>query len=123
MSLTMSPTLAALLESIIAAEALVNMRRSGHLVARLHGFQRTGQEIVRVVREAAETLGRIVASGNGEDVVWAAGAEPAKMVPFRGRSIGEEPRSWAEVPMPKKSSASRWASWIGPIPLAPWPMR
>ena len=95
-------TLAALTGSIIASEALINMRRLARLVARRHGFQRTGREIVRVVREAAEPLGRIVASGNGEDVVWAVGAEPAKTVPFRGLSIGEEPRSWAEAPYPEK---------------------
>jgi very-short-patch-repair endonuclease len=96
------PTLAELTRSIIAVEVLITVRRLARLVARRHGFLRTGREIVRVVREVAEPLGRIITSGDGEDVVWAGGAEPAKAVPFRGLSFGEEPRSWAETPYPEK---------------------
>jgi very-short-patch-repair endonuclease len=95
-------TLTAIIGSIIADETPITVRRLARLVARRHGFQRTGREILRVVRQTAEPLGRIVASDDGEEVVWTAEAEVAKALPFRGLRIDREPRSWAETPYPEK---------------------
>jgi very-short-patch-repair endonuclease len=95
-------TLTALIGSIIADETPITVRRLARLVARRHGLQRTGREILRVVRQAAEPLGRIVASDGGEEVVWNPEVGVAKTLPFRGLSIAGEPRSWAETPYPEK---------------------
>ncbi len=95
-------TLATLIGAIVTAETTVTLRRLARLVARRHGFQRTGREIVRLVRETAAPLARVVAAKDGEEVVWASGVEPTPTMPFRGLSIGAEPRPWAEVPYPEK---------------------
>jgi len=97
-----TPTLTTMVEGLIAAEAPVTLRRLARIVARRHGFQRTGREIVRVVREVAQPLGRITSHGDADEVVWAAGAEPQSILPFRGLSVGDEPRPWAETPDPEK---------------------
>jgi hypothetical protein len=97
-----APTLAALVEAIIGAENIVTLHRLARLVARRHGFQRTGGKIVRLVRETAEPLGQVAATGDGEEVVWSSSIEPKPTMPFRGLVIGEEPRPWAEVPYPEK---------------------
>jgi very-short-patch-repair endonuclease len=100
-------TLTALVGSIIADETPITVRRLARLVARRHGFQRTGQEILRAVRRAAEPLGRILASDDGEEVLWMTGAEVARTLPFRGLSIEGEPRSWAETPYTEKLGFAR----------------
>ena len=97
-----APTLAALVEAIITGESLVTLRRLARLIARRHGFQRTGREIVRLVRETAEPLGRIVTAEDDEEIVWASRIEPVPTMAFRGLSIGREPRPWTEVPYPEK---------------------
>ncbi|MGE0225316.1 MAG: DUF3320 domain-containing protein [Acetobacteraceae bacterium] len=97
-----APTLAALVGAIVNAETVVTLRRLARLIARRHGFQRTGREIVRLVRETADPLGRVMADEGGEEVVWASGVDPAPTMAFRGLSIGEEPRPWAEIPYPEK---------------------
>jgi len=96
------PVLAALVLAIIAAESPITLRRLARLVARRHGFQRTGREIMRVVRETAERLARITLSGDGDDVLWAVGTVPAPTMSYRGPSVSDEPRTWAETPHPEK---------------------
>ena len=96
------PTLAVLVGAIVTGESVVTLRRLARLIARRHAFQRTGREIVRMVREIAEPLGRILVAEDGEEVVWASGIQPVPTLAFRGLSFGEEPRSWAEVPYPEK---------------------
>jgi very-short-patch-repair endonuclease len=102
-----APALAAQIAPIIAAEAPIMLRRLARLIARLHGFQRTGKEIVRVVRETSATLGRIAPSADGEDVIWALEVEPASAIPYRGLDLGGEARPWSEVPHPEKIGFAR----------------
>lgn len=97
-----APTLSALIGSIIAAERVIVVRRLARLVARRHGFQRTGHEIVRIVREKAALLGQKTASSDDEDIIWEFSTTPARHMPFRGLSISNERRDWAETPYPEK---------------------
>jgi very-short-patch-repair endonuclease len=97
-----APTLALLAGPIIGAEGVITMRRLARLVARRHGFQRTGREIVRTVRAAVAPLARITSGPDGEEIIWAPSMEPVATVPFRGLAIGDELRTWAETPYPEK---------------------
>lgn len=97
-----APTLAKLVGAIVNAESVVTMRRLARLIARRHGFQRTGREIVRLVRETAEQFGRVITAEDGEEEVWASNIDPKPSLPFRGINIGEEARLWAEVPHAEK---------------------
>lgn len=97
-----APTLAAIAGAIISDESVITLRRLARLIARRHGFQRTGREIVRTVRDTVEPLARITSGADGEDIVWAPSIEPTASVPFRGLAIGDEPRAWVETPYPEK---------------------
>ncbi len=96
------PILTAVVSAILTAEGVVTLRRLSRLIARRHGFQRTGREIVRLVRDTAEPLGRIMTTEDGEDVIWVSGIGPTRTTAFRGLTIGDEARPWAEVPHPEK---------------------
>lgn len=97
-----TPILAALILEIVSTETVVTLRRLARLIARRHGFQRTGREIVRLVRETADPIARVMATQDNEDVIWSRDTEPTPTMAFRGLNMGEEPRSWAEVPYPEK---------------------
>ncbi|OJY64453.1 MAG: hypothetical protein BGP12_15215 [Rhodospirillales bacterium 70-18] len=101
------PALAAMMAPIIAAEAPITLHRLARLVARRHRFQRTGREIVRVVRAVAEPLGQFVPAPDGEEVIWMPTAEPVAIVPYRGSDIAGEPRQWTDVPYPEKLGFAR----------------
>jgi hypothetical protein len=92
---------------LIAAEAPITLLRLARLVARRHGFQRTGRQIVRSVRAAAEPLGQIVPTPDGQEVIWQPGAQPQAVMPYRGSEIAGEPRHWSDVPYPEKLGFAR----------------
>lgn len=96
------PTLAAMIAPMIVAEAPITLHRLARLVARRHGFQRTGREIVRVVRAVAEPLGQIASTPDGQEVIWGAGAQPRAVLPYRGSEIAGEARHWNDTPYPEK---------------------
>ncbi len=96
------PTLAAMIAPMIAAEAPITLLRLARLVARRHGFQRTGRQIVRAVRAVAEPLSHIALTQDGQEVIWQAGAQPLAVMPYRGSEIAGEPRHWSDIPYPEK---------------------
>jgi hypothetical protein len=102
-----TPTLVSQIMPIVATEAPVMLRRVARLIARLHGFKRTGKEIVRVVREASAPLGLVANAADGEEILWGHRVGPAKEIPFRGLRFGVETRPWEEVPYPEKLGFAR----------------
>jgi len=95
-------TLVPMINGILFLEAPITLRRLARLIARRHGFQRTGREIVRVVREAVVPLGQVIPLDEGEEIVWLSGIEPSEVLPFRGLEIAGVPRPWSETPYPEK---------------------
>ncbi|MFB1487061.1 MULTISPECIES: DUF3320 domain-containing protein [unclassified Thiocapsa] len=97
-----APTLRALVTQIIEREAPVTLRRITTLVARAHGFQRTGSEIVRVCREAVLGVGSLATAADGQEVVWSREDDGVAIMPFRGLSVDGVERDWSDVPYPEK---------------------
>lgn len=101
------PVLIRMVEPVIRSESPIMLRRLARLIARRHGFQRTGREIVRVVRDAAERVALISPDPFGEDVVWIDAASVCDQLAYRGDQIGDEPRPWSETPLVEKLGFAR----------------
>lgn len=89
--------LAALAAAIIDAEGPINFQVLCVRIARAHGFQRTGHEIVATIRSALGRQRRMTATPDGK-VCWPDGMTPAKAITFRDIPG----RDWKDVPHPEK---------------------
>jgi very-short-patch-repair endonuclease len=89
--------LAAMAVAIIDAEGPVTFQALCVRIARAHGFQRTGREIVAIIRAALGRKRKMTATPDGE-VCWPEEMSPSKAIAFR-----EIPgRDWKDVPHPEK---------------------
>ena len=80
----------------------ITYRHLSERIARLHGFQRTGSRIRKRVWAAVSKERRPVKGPNGENIYWPDGMQPARQMPFRGLTIGNDQRNWRQVPHPEK---------------------
>lgn len=102
--------------ALVDAEGPVTLRRLGVRVARLHGFQRTGREIVAATRSAIEGHRPMSETPEGP-VLWPDGAAPAGIVAFRGLRLDGEVRDWRDIPHPEKLGLLREVSAAAPEDL------
>jgi transcription elongation GreA/GreB family factor/very-short-patch-repair endonuclease len=72
------------------------------LVARAHGFRRTGPQIRRQIKTALRNVGHSSKQPDGEIIRWASDASPSEWIPFRGLDLGTHRREWKDVPYPEK---------------------
>ena len=86
----------------IAAEAPITYKRLSDLIAREHGFQRTGSQISSTVWEAVKNIGNCSRVSDGHTVYWPAETQPLHLVPFRGLQVNGRDRLWKEVPLPER---------------------
>jgi very-short-patch-repair endonuclease len=89
--------LAAMAVAIIDADGPVPFQALCVRIARAHGFQRTGREIVATIRAALRRQRRVTATPDG-DVCWPEGMAPAKVIAFRDDAA----RDWKDIPHPEK---------------------
>lgn len=80
----------------------VTFRHLSEMIARAHGFQRTGSQIKKQVWAAITKLRRSSKSPNGETVFWPHGHDPKEALQFRGLVVNGEKRTWQDVPYPEK---------------------
>ena len=80
----------------------MTFRHLSELVARAHGFQRTGSQIKSQVWSAISKSCRHSRDGKGESTIWPKGMDPVQVMPFRGMLIAGEQREWPYVPHPEK---------------------
>ena len=80
----------------------MTFRHLSEMIARAHGFQRTGSQIKKQVWAAISKARRSTRTPNGETVFWPEGLEPKEVIPFRGLTIAGDERSWHDVPYPEK---------------------
>jgi very-short-patch-repair endonuclease len=80
----------------------MTFRHLSELVARAHGFQRTGSQIKSQVWSAISRSRRHSRDDKGESTIWPDGVEPVQVMAFRGMSIAGEQREWPYVPYPEK---------------------
>lgn len=94
--------LRAMAERIIDAEGPITLKRVSDLIARDHGFQRTGSRISSTVSEAVKDVRPRVREADGSDVFWPDGLNPARIYAFRGLAVAGRGRQWHEVPLPEQ---------------------
>ncbi len=87
---------------IIDRRGPVTFRHLCDLIARAHGFQRTGSQIKRQVWATLSKSRKSSKSPNGETVFWPKGSDPRPSVAFRGLDVDGYVRVWSDVPYPEK---------------------
>lgn len=88
--------------ALIDREGPITFKRLSQLIARAHGFQRTGKEIRSIVWQAARKVRPHQRAPDGNEVFWPDGQEPLSKTNFRGLSFKGTDRDWADVPYPEK---------------------
>ena len=91
-------TLRRLASAIVDEAGPIRFKHLCEIIARRHGFQRTGKQIKSQIWAAIKDARRYTAEPDGQKVFWPAGAEPSDIVAFRGPMPGGHERSWREVP-------------------------
>ena len=86
----------------ITAEAPITYKRLSDLIARQHGFQRTGSQISSTVWEAVKNIPNCTRVSDGHTVYWPPDGQPQSLVPFRGLQVDGRDRLWKEVPLPER---------------------
>lgn len=86
----------------ILAEAPITYKRLSDLIARQHGFLRTGSQISSTVWEALKGVPNSTRVADGHTVYWPPHDQPNDISPFRGLEIGGRERLWKEVPLPER---------------------
>tara|TARA_R110000868_G_scaffold149620_3_gene372119 strand:+ start:135 stop:1994 length:1860 start_codon:yes stop_codon:yes gene_type:complete len=88
--------------AIVDSSGPVTFRHLSELIARAHGFQRTGSQIKRQVWAAVAKVRNYSNSPNGEKVFWPQGLKPAPVVEYRGMTANGLKREWRDLPHPEK---------------------
>lgn len=86
----------------ISVEAPITYKRMSDLIARQHGFQRTGSQISSTVWEAVKNIPNCNRVSDGHTVYWPPDGQPQSLVPFRGLQVDGRDRLWKEVPLPER---------------------
>jgi very-short-patch-repair endonuclease len=86
----------------ISAEAPITCKRLTDLIARQHGFQRTGSQISSTVLDAVKNIPNCTVVSDGHTVYWPSNHQPQSLVPFRGLKVDGRDRLWKEVPLPER---------------------
>lgn len=80
----------------------ITFRHLSEIIARAHGFQRTGPQIKQQVWASVSKDRKTSRDSNGETTFWPAGQSPVELVPFRGAKVGDQVRDWDFVPQAEK---------------------
>lgn len=88
--------------AVIDAEGPITFKLLSERIARLHGFQRTGSEIKKVIWAAIHRGRRYTPGPDGQKIFWPKDVEPQPHLPFRGLKVNGQDRGWADVPYPEK---------------------
>ncbi len=86
----------------IAAESPITFKRVSDLIARQHGFLRTGSQISSTIWAAVKKIEVQSRTADDHVVFWGANTNPTTTVPFRGLSVNGRVRQWKEIPLPER---------------------
>jgi len=95
-------TLKALTSEMVDLYGPMTFRHLSELVARSHGFQRTGSQIKSQVWAAITKERKHSKDPKGGSTFWPKGMEPKQVISFRGMTVAGEQREWANVPHPER---------------------
>ena len=105
-------------ELIIIQEGPVTFKRISDLIARDHGFQRTGRQISSRVWAAMKSIKNRVRTSDDHEVYWPNNDAPSPVLEFRGLEIASRVRGWKEVPLPERLGLVKKVSASSPVDLA-----
>jgi Protein of unknown function (DUF3320) len=105
-------------ELIIIQEGPVTFKRISDLIARDHGFQRTGRQISSRVWAAMKSIKNRVRTSDDHEVYWPNSDTPSPVPEFRGLEIASRVRGWKEVQLPERLGLVNKVSASSPVDLA-----
>ncbi|MFZ7094019.1 DUF3320 domain-containing protein [Primorskyibacter sp. 2E233] len=111
-------TLRQLAARYVREEAPITFKRLSDLIARDHGFQKTGKRISSTIWHAVERVAPRTRSADEHWIFWPETLEPTDVLPFRGLEVVGRLRQWKEVPLPEKLGLIRETLDRGPEDLA-----
>ena len=82
--------------------APITLKHLSKIIARAHGFQRTGPLIVQQTLAAISRVRQTTKTPDGAIVVWPKNMPPLEVTQFRGLAVDGEERSWQYVPHSEK---------------------
>ena len=83
--------------TVIDEAGPITFKHLSEIVARRHGFQRTGSQIKSQLWDSVKSARTHTREGDGQTLFWPDGAEPADIIAFRGLKPGGHERSWRDV--------------------------
>jgi very-short-patch-repair endonuclease len=96
------PTLQLLARQYITEEGPITFKRLSDLMARDHGFQRTGGKISSTIWSAVQRIQNRTRAADENWIFWPEEVKPRQILPFRGLEVNDRSRQWKEVPLPEK---------------------
>lgn len=97
-----SDTLRQLAARYVHEEAPITFKRLSDLIARDHGFQKTGKRISSTIWHAVEKVAPRSRSADEHWIFWPDTMEATDVLSFRGLEVAGRLRQWKEVPLPEK---------------------
>ena len=104
--------------ALIESEGPILFKRLSDLIAREHGFSRTGRAISSAVWSAVKDLEPRSRTADENNVFWSTGSTPQDILPFRGLTLAGRARDWDEVPLPERFGLIRSLKAKGEVDLA-----
>jgi len=92
---------------IIDRAGPITFKHLSDRIARLHGFQRTGSEIKRVVWTAMNGARQRSREDDDMEIYWPEGTDVVEWIDFRGLKVDGEARSLHDVPLPERLGLAR----------------
>lgn len=91
-------TLRRIAAAIIDEAGPITFKHLSEIVARRHGFQRTGSQIKSQLWDSVKSARTHTKDPDGQTLFWPDGVQPADIIVFRGLAPGGHERGWRDVP-------------------------
>ncbi|MGF1453818.1 MAG: DUF3320 domain-containing protein [Alphaproteobacteria bacterium] len=92
----------------------VTFRHLCEMLARAHGFQRTGRQITSQVWKALPKTVQRTQAPDSNTILWPREQAPTAIMDFRGFHLGHTERVWADIPYPEKLGLAQAVLASGP---------
>ncbi len=76
----------------------IRFKHLSEIIARRHGFRRTGKQIKSQVWAAVKTARGYTVERDGQKLFWPDGVEPVEFIGYRGLKVGGIERTWRDIP-------------------------
>lgn len=84
--------------AVIDEAGPITFKHLSEIVARRHGFQRTGSQIKSQLWDSVKNARAHTREADGQTLFWPDGVEPAEIIAFRGMAPGGHERGWRDIP-------------------------